>query len=346
MPVTPKTLRLAQRVRNDLLRVTDAHTRELTKAWVDAWDDISGDLEKAMVEMISTAQGGIISQATVLRSQRMLLVLDLIARRLTKLTEAAGNLVTGDLLQVVRDASNAQTEVIAQQLPKADRESLVSQVRIDARQIDAIVQRSTERITSQMWPLSAEADAAVRREIVRGLATGTGPRQTAAAIIDRTEGAFNGGLTRALTIARTETLDAHRAGAKAAHEENADVLRGWMWLAALSPRTCPACIALNGTEHPLSDDGPNGHQNCRCARMPVTKSWADLGIDLDEPDPAATGSQAWFDALDEKTQRQILGPAKLAAYQRGDFPMSKWAVKRSNDGWRDSYVPAPAPKPR
>lgn len=344
MPVTPKTLRLAARVRNDLLRIADAHTRELTKAWVDAWDDISGDLEKAMVEMISTAQGGVISQATVLRSQRMLLVLDLIARRLTKLTEAAGNLVTGDLRQVVRDAADAQTEVIAQQLPKADREDLVSSVRIDARQIDAIVQKSTERITSQMWPLSAEADAAVRREIVRGLAAGEGPRKTASAILDRTEGAFNGGLSRALTIARTETISAHREAAKVAHDESADVLRGWMWLASLSPQTCQACIGMNGTEHPLSEEGPQGHQNCRCARMPLTKSWADLGIDLDEPEPAVTGSQAWFNGLDEKKQRQILGPAKYAAWKNGDFPMDRWAVKRSNDGWRDSYVPAPVPK--
>ena len=176
MPVTPKTLRLAQRARNDLLRIDDAHTRELTKAWVDAWDDIAGDLEKALVEMISTAQGGVISQASVLRSIRMQQALDVVARRLTRLTDDAGRQVVSDLMQVVRSAGEAQAEIIAAQLPKAERERLTAWSRVDARQIDAIVLRSTEQITSQMWPLSAEADSAIRRELVRGLATGAGPR--------------------------------------------------------------------------------------------------------------------------------------------------------------------------
>jgi SPP1 gp7 family putative phage head morphogenesis protein len=346
MPVTPKTLRLAQRARRDLLRVADAHTRELTKAWVDAWDDIAGDLEKALVELISTAQGGVISQATVLRSQRLRFALDVVARRLTRLTDSAGSQVTSDLFQIIRAAGEAQAEIIGAQLPKAEREKLAGWGRVDARQVNAIVQRSTEQITSQMWPLSAEADSAIRREIVRGLATGAGPRQTASAILARAEGVFNGGLSRALTIARTETLDAHRAAAQLAHDQNKDVLRGWMWLAATSTRTCPACLGMNGTEHPLIEPGPIGHQNCRCTRVPVTKSWKDLGIDIAEPAPAPTGSQAWFDSQTDVVQKQILGPAKYAAYQRGDFPMDKWAVRRSTDGWRDSYVPAPVPKPR
>lgn len=344
MAVTLKTLRLARRVRADLLKITAEQDRGLTKAWVDAWDDIAGDLEKALSELIATARNGVLSQATILRSVRLRQALDVVARRLTRLTDDAGRLVVGDLPQVVRMAGEAQAEILASQLPKAELDRVAGWGRIDVRQVDAIVRRSTERITSQMWPLSAEADVAVRRELVRGLLVGEGPRKTAAAILDRTEGEFNGGLSRALTIARTETLDAHRDAAKLAHEENADVLRGWMWLAKTDANTCQACLGMNGTEHPLAEAGPLGHQNCRCGRVPLSKSWADLGIDIAEPEPAVTGSQTWFDAQSEATQRKILGPAKYAAYLRGDFPMSKWAVRRSNDGWRDSYVPAPAPK--
>ena len=86
--------------------------------------------------------------------------------------------------------------------------------------------------------------------------------------------------------------------------------------------------------------------NWRCTRVPLTKTWRDLGLDLDEPTAAVTGSQEWFDGQSEPVQKKILGPGKYAAYQRGDFPMSKWAVRRKNEGWRDSYVPAPVPKPR
>jgi hypothetical protein len=97
------------------------------------------------------------------------------------------------------------------------------------------------------------------------------------------EGGFNGGLSRALTIARTETISAHREAAAVSHQENADTLAGWRWLCALSDRSCPACLAKNGELHPVSEPGPQGHANCRCSRVPVTKSWRDLGIDLDEP---------------------------------------------------------------
>lgn len=344
MAVTPKTLRLARRVRADLLRISDTRDRELAKAWADAWDDIAGDLEAALIELLTQSQAGVLSQATILRSQRMRLALDVVGRQLTKLATDAGTRVTADLMQVVRAAGEAQEEIIGSQLPKAERGALAGWDRVDERQIQAIVKRSTERITSQMWPLSSSADAAVRREIVRGLATGQGPRDTARQILKRTEGEFNGGLSRATTIARTETLDAHRAAAQVAQDQNKDVLRGWMWLAATSTRTCPACLGMNGTEHPLTEPGPLGHANCRCSRVPVSKSWKDLGIDIPEPEPATTGSQAWFDSQSEATQRQILGPGRYAAYQRGDFPMSKWATRRSNDGWRDSYVTAPVPK--
>lgn len=344
MAVTQKTLRLARSVRADLLKIADTRDRELTAAWADAWDSVAGDFDAAVNEMIANAQGGVLSRATILRSRRLLIALDMIARSLTRLTEDAGIRVSGDLLQVVNAAGEGQEAIIASQLPKADRGDLVSWNLVDRRQIDAIVQRSTGSITSQMWPISSSADSAIRRELVRGMANGSNPKKTAREIVKRTEGEFNGGLARAMTIARTETLDAHRAAAEVAHNENADALRGWMWLAATSDRTCIACLGMNGTEHPLTEPGPQGHQNCRCSRSPLTKSWADLGIDLDEPESVATGSQAWFDSRDEATQRKILGPAKYAAYQRGDFPMSKWAVKRHTDGWRDSYVPANTPK--
>lgn len=341
MPVTPKTLRLSQQMRRDLLKLVAGHEKAITEAWVDAWDDLAGDLEAALRELISASVNGVLSQATILRSQRLAQALDVVGRRLTRLTTDAGATVVADLPKLVRDASAMQAEIIGSQLPEGDAPDFV---RLGQRQMDAIVQRSTERITSQNWPLSAEADAAMRREVVRGLATGRGPRDTAAAIVKRAEGEFNGGLSRALTIARTETLDAHRRAAEETQNENSDVLGGWMWLAATNTRTCPACLGMNGTKHPLSEPGPLGHPNCRCTRVPVTKSWADLGIDLDEPEPAVTGSQAWFDAQSETAQRKILGPARYAAYLRGDYPMTAWATRRKNDGWRDSYVVSPAPK--
>ncbi len=344
MAVTATTVRLANRLRRDLLKITDQQTRDLVAAWARAWDEVAGDLEVAMLDLAAGAQDDRITPAQILRSHRLRYSLDAIARRLTALADEAGVRIVGDLRAVIDAAGEAQAEIIDSQLPKSARDALTGWDRVDARQLDAIVQRTTEQIASGLWPLSAEAQGVIRRELVRGLAAGTNPRATAARMMARAEGGFNGGLTRALTIARTETLDAHRAAAALAHGQNTDVLKGWVWMCSLSSRTCPACLARNGTEHPLDEPGPEDHQNGRCTRVPLTKSWRDLGIDLDEPKSVLPDSRAWFGEQPAATQQQILGPARYAAWKAGDFPMDQWATRKANPDWRPSYVTSPVPK--
>ena len=78
--------------------------------------------------------------------------------------------------------------------------------------------------------------------------------------------------------------------------------------------------------------------------MPVTRSWRDLGYAVDEPADALPDAQAWFESLAPETQRHILGPARYGAWADGTYPMSEWAVKQTNPGWRPSWVTSPAPK--
>jgi hypothetical protein len=124
--------------------------------------------------------------------------------------------ITSDLARVVQDAVAAQREILTTQLPGlVDPRDLLVNVRPRDRAFDVIVQRATEQITTRLRPLAPAADAAVRRELIRGVAVGSNPRATAARMVERAGGEFDGGLTRALVISRTETLDAHRAAAKA-----------------------------------------------------------------------------------------------------------------------------------
>lgn len=344
MAITAATLRLTKQLRADLLKITNQHDRALTKAWVDAWDVVSTDLENAVNEFIANAQGGVLSRSAILRSRRLQYALEAIAQKLDQMSSDAGQLITDDLPGVVRAAGAAQEAVIASQMPKTAAESLVGWAKVDPKAIDAIIRRTTERITSGLWPLSAEADAVIRRELVKGIATGANPRAVARQIMKGAEGGFNGGLTRALNIARTEVIDAHRAAAKVSHDANADVLGGWIWLTALSSRTCPACLGMSGTEHPLTEPGPEGHPACRCDRMPKTKTWRELGFDIDEPASTLPDAGEWFASQDEKTQRSILGAGRYDAWKRGDYPMNKWAVRKPNPEWRASYQTAPLPK--
>jgi SPP1 gp7 family putative phage head morphogenesis protein len=157
-----------------------------------------------------------------------------------------------------------------------------------------------------------------------------------------TQQRFEGGLTRALTIARTETLDAHRAATKASEKANKDILQEWEWHAALNARTCPSCWAKHGTRYPLDQDGPNDHQNGRCARVSVTKSWADLGFKgIDEPAPLTPDAQTEFNNLTPDTQRRIMGAQRLDLLQSGKVKWADLSTVKHTDGWRDSFVVTP-----
>lgn len=344
MAVTARTLRLEQEIRDELAKITDQQVRDLTAAWVDGWNEVVGDLRAVLLEML--LNGDRVTRAQMLRSQRLRTALALIAANLQKLAKDAGVRISADMQAVIDTAGGAQASVVDSQLPPNAPQlvDLDAWSKVDEKQVTAIVKRSTEQITSLARPLSAEAYQAVRRELIRGVAAGTNPRATAGRMVARAEGGFNGGLTRALTIARTETLDAHRTAAQFGQAQHTDVLKGWVWTAALSSRTCPACYAMHGTEHALDEPGPQGHQQCRCSRVPLTKSWADLGITgVEEPPSLLPDAGKFFEGLPAADQRGILGPNGYDAWRRGEFPMDRWATRRSTDGWRDSYVPAKPP---
>lgn len=344
MAITARTLRLQEQIRRDLEKITDRQTRVLVSAFADAYDEIAPDLTAILVEMLT--QGDRVTRAQLLRSARLQWALAVIADQLEALAELANVTITGDLRAVIDAAGGAQASVIDSQLPPNSTllNGLNTWSRVDARQVEAIVRRSTEQITSLTRPLSAEAYEAVRRELIRGVASGSNPKATAARMMRRVEGRFNGGLSRALRISRTETLDAHRSAAAVAQAQHADVLQGWTWLARLDTRTCPSCWAMAGSVHDLTESGPDDHQNGRCARVPLTKSWADLGFDIPEPPSLMPDSASMFESLPAADQLKILGPARFEAWQRGDYPMSAWSQRRTAAGWRDSYGVSPVPQ--
>lgn len=344
MAVTRRTLALQRQISTELNKIVDAQERALVSAWVDAWDEVAPDLTTVLLEMLIS--GDKVTRTQLLRSTRLRKVLAVVADNLDTLATQAGVRIVGDLADVIEKAGAAQASVIDSQLPPdTDLVSVDAWSRVDDRQVSAIVQRSTEQITALTRPLGAETYDVVRRELIRGVASGSNPRATAARIMKRTEKVgFNGGLNRALNIARTESLDAHRAAARVGRMAHADVLGGWTWLSKLDTRTCPSCWAQHGSVHPIDASGPDDHQQGRCTAMPTTKSWADLGIDVDEPPSLLPDAGTLFEGLPSTDQLAILGPGRYDAWVRGEFPMDAWSVRRRTPGWRDSYGVAGVPQ--
>ncbi len=315
----------------------DHHTSTLTAAWAAAWVSIRDELELALIEL---AENGDVPGWRIEKSRRVQEGMAAAGRALEDLAELTGTTISDDAARALGLGVDGEIAMIGAQLPPGQ-----SVVRVDDTQVSAMLGRTTQQITAVSWPISAETALAIRAELARGMIVGDSPREAARRMLAATEGRFTGGLTRALNISRTEMLDAMRTGQYAADQVNAGALAGWTWGAHLDSRTCGSCIAMHGTEWPLEEPGPIDHHSGRCARLPRTKSWAELGFpSIPEPDLGLVGAGEWFDGLDEPSQRSILGARGFEEWRAGRFPMEDWATRKSNDGWRDSYVPAKPPK--
>lgn len=341
--VNRATLRVEGELQRYLSEVLDGQTRAVVAAWGTAWDRAQAELDAALLDLASTAEDRI-TRTMVLRSQRAQAGLASLAEALEIAAMQSGQAITADLQRVIEAAAEAEYEMLATQTGPRRGVLMADLIRADPGQVAAMVQRATETITALTLPLAAETTATIRAELLRGITVGDNPRTAARRMVRAAEDKTNFGLARAMTISRTEMLDATRTAAQHVDARNGSLVAGWTWVAALTPRTCPACLSMHGRVFPTSEPGPLGHQQCRCARVPITKSWRDLGIDLPDTPRAVPDAEAFFRGLPESQQVAILGQQRHQAWLAGDYPMERWATRRRNEGWRDSYVVSRAPK--
>jgi SPP1 gp7 family putative phage head morphogenesis protein len=319
----------------------DSVTRDLVKAWATAWDDLEGEWRVALAEVVAQSDNRRWpSRALIYRVESLREALEQSEAALLALALTARSAITSPLVDLTSEAAQWQARLMSSQLPAPGTGGVaLSWNRVDPLALEAIVRRTSTQVTSTLIPLSGEATAVMNRTLIQGIALGQNPRQAAREMLKRTEGGFNGGLTRALNVARTEMLDAHRAAAYAQNQANRDLLRGWQWSASFDQRTCPSCLAMDGTEFPVDMPGPLDHQQGRCTRLPVTLSWKDLGFDIEEPPSVKPSAEEWFADLSRDERLRIMGPGRLELLDTGKASWSDLATKQSASGWRDSYKP-------
>jgi SPP1 gp7 family putative phage head morphogenesis protein len=138
--------------------------------------------------------------------------------------------------------------------------------------------------------------------------------------------------TRATTILRTESMRSYRAAAGETFQANTHTLAGWVWTSALDRRTCVACAVMNGTLH-SADETLDGHPRCRCAMVPRTKSWRELGVDLPDDRPAVASGIDWVNAQPVPVQQAIMGPRKYAAWKAGEVTLEDMVARHHDRDW-------------
>lgn len=345
MAITRRTLILLQGIRLIVDASVDQTTDDLVRAWVRGWNTIAADWEAAIAELAELRDDGRWpTRAQIRRAERTTKALFLTRQALEDLVEQAQIRIVQSLPQMTETAAE-YLEVIASQYPAeagSQTSVLANLDRVDAQALEAIVRRTTEQITALHWPLTEAAYQRVQTALVRGVALGQNPKVAAARMLRRLEGGFNGGLARAVNIARTEMLDAHRQAAMAHEQANTSVLQGWQWIATLDRRTCPSCWARHGSMHSNAEFGPIDHQSGRCARLPVTKSWSDLGFgEIEEPPSLVPDARKVFSELPKAEQLAIMGPRRLELLDAGDIGWDDLSTLRKTSGWRDSYGVTP-----
>lgn len=340
MTVTNRVLGVSRSARVKLDQTVDATTAKVAKAWAAAWDEVADEWREALLELASMADDdGWPARYAALRVRRAQVAIEHTAEQLDRLSQHAGVTIVRAVPDTISMGEDVTRRLAALQLPRSG--AGVSWTRLNPRAVDWMITRTTQQIESTLWPLSQDAQAVMRQTLLRGVIVGDSPRDAADRMLTRLRGDFNGGLARAENIARTELLDSLRWAGSESRRQNANILQGWMWAATKSNRTCPACLALDGQVFDLDVPGPEGHQSCRCTAMPVTKSWRDLGFDMDEPSSEYQSGREWFEDQTDMIRRQIMGPERLRRLERGELEWDSIPMIRRSPAWRDSYATRP-----
>lgn len=347
MAVTDETLTLLAGMRLQVAAHVDQVTQDIAVAWGRAWNEVAREWDDAVADLVAASRDGEWpTPAQVRRAKRAASAMTATRELLDELQGMVPVRVLQGIEPLLDDVAAWQRRLAASQYPPTAGGTAVVAAgfdRVDKDAIRAIVAKVSGDVRSRAWPLSAQAEAAMRSTLVKGVLVGAHPDDAAREMVARVQGAFNGGRSRATVIARTELLDAHRGASRAQQDRLAaqGVVTGWQWIATLDRRTCPSCLAMHGTHHPPTVAGPLDHQQGRCDRLPVTASWKDLGFDLPEPDPVLPDARAWFNALPDTDRAAIMGQARLDLLDAGQIGWGDLAKRRDTDGWRPSYVPTP-----
>lgn len=338
----------AQQFRNRLLAGDRSAAASLTRSYGAAYKRIQTDLDSVRSRLQELREQGVPAnewQYLVTREGRLQVLRTRVLDEISTFGQQAQLIIGGAIGKATEQGSEAALAMMDTALPAG---IAVSPSTLPGQEPTALIPEEVrlatgaiERVTAATQPagaitqllagLAPAAADSVSDALVSGIALGRNPRQIARDIRD----ALGGNLTRALTIARTETLRAYREASRAEYNANADVLDGWVWVADLSPRTCSACWAQHGSEHPL-DEIMATHPNCRCTMAPLTKPWSELGFG-DTPDSVRiTPGRDEFKKLPAADKRRILGDQTYAAWRGRQIILDDVVVRKDSPVWGPS----------
>ena len=193
------------------------------------------------------------------------------------------------------------------------------------------------------WMADLETESAKRiRDAVR---LGVIQNETTDQIVRRIRGtranAYKDGLIaisrkQASTIVRTAVAHTANVARETVYQANAGIIKGEIWVSTLDSKTSPECQQLDGKQFKLgSGPYPPIHFNCRSVRLPILKSWREMGYNVDDLPPSTRASMngqvpadmtysAWLKKQSAKVQDEVLGKERGRIYRETGAPLDKF----------------------
>lgn len=244
--------------------------------------------------------------------------------------------VDADLLPIPAAAQNAFSGAVADTIG-AEFTALASPARLEAMATSSLIQGAP----NAAWWKKQDNDLKfkVQNILRQGYAQGVGTKVIARDV--RT--AMNISKRHAETLVRTSVQTVNNDALQQIYENNSDMVVEVEWLATLDSRTCTYCMSMDGRTYPLDGVKPDipAHMSCRCVYTPITKTWRQMGIPIDELPPARRdmddiipGEMTFDEFLDRKGtafQDDMLGPGRADLWREGKITISQLVNNRGRE---------------
>ncbi|MBT2333613.1 minor capsid protein [Variovorax paradoxus] len=169
------------------------------------------------------------------------------------------------------------------------------------------------------------------------------------------DGILNRGRIEVEAVVRTAVSHTAAAAREEFYQANTDVIASLKWVSTLDTRTSEMCRIRDGKQY-STDHKPVGHSvpwlqgpgrlhwRCRSSSAPITKSFRELGIDIDELAPTERASMDgqvpaemsygdWLQKQSAKRQDEVVGPTRGALMRQGKMPFDSFYTARGE--WID-----------
>lgn len=319
----------AREFREALIRRERVAATRLARAYSQLWIRLQRELDMLVVQIAKEGTPGLIIRDTQLR-----MLLAQIEAQATKFTAiAVGKIIAQQRKEIEHGAEDA-ISLLGRAYTNAPPGLILNFQQLPAGVVEAMVGNLGDgsplaRLIQSYGP---ELARDINALLIEAVAAGQSVRTIAREIHRLSQQP----LAKTLLLARTEILRAYRQGSVATYQANKDVVKGWTWVSAASARTCMACWMMHGTVHPNEEEFSD-HPNGRCTPVPITLSWAEMGIQgMPEQAPIQSGESAFL-MLPADEQRRIMGDASYRAWKAGAVDLQDFVGVKHSSQWGETH---------